>query len=140
MSRLLKTLPAVAIDAQSELFNCTWRSGHGAAWATLSGELDLAATPMLEEGLRTAEADDDARLIVVDLRDITFMDCGGMAIVLESAERQRRAGRRLVLVRGSREVDFVLDIAGASERVEIFDLAPEAPAVQVLLQMGTSGE
>jgi anti-sigma B factor antagonist len=115
------------------VFNCAWRSGYGARWATLAGELDAYTAPLLDEELRDAEA--DAELIVLDLRGLDFMDCRGMRVMLQSSERLRRAGRRMVLVRGSRNVDLVFTRTGHTEAVEIFDLAPAEPAVQVLLQL-----
>jgi anti-anti-sigma factor len=77
----------------------------------------------------------DAELIVLDMRNLTFMDSRGMSIVVAAAARLRRDGRRLVAVRGPREVDMVFTLAGTPGAMEFFDLEAAEPAVQVLLQM-----
>lgn len=58
-------------------------------------------------------------LLVLDLREVTFLDSSGLRLVLRLHERQSEAGGRLVLVQGGRRVARVLELTGAGERLEI---------------------
>jgi anti-sigma B factor antagonist len=113
-------------------FDCSWEAGgFGAAWVRVAGELDLATAPQLRQTL--AEARVDARLIVLDAREITFIDSAGVHVILDAARDARREGRRLMLVRGSPEVDHVLALTGASAHISTFDLDPTEPAATLHL-------
>jgi anti-sigma B factor antagonist len=121
-------------DSLPGMFVCTLSEGGlGAARVHVAGELDIATAPMLERTLRSAEL--RARLVVLDLRELTFVDSCGVRVIVYASLRARRAGRRLVLVRGPAQVQRLLELSGALEAVEIVDLAPGEPTVQVLLQL-----
>jgi anti-sigma B factor antagonist len=104
-------------------FACSWRvGGWGAAWVQVTGELDLATSPQLRQTLQ--EAQRSVRLVVLDLRELSFMDGSGVHVILDVARDARREGGRLLLVRGPAQVERVLTLTGAGEQVLIFDLAP----------------
>jgi hypothetical protein len=64
-----------ATDA--EAFICTWREGGPrAAWVHAAGKLGPADGALLERTLRRAE--DQARVVVLDLRELTFIDASGV--------------------------------------------------------------
>jgi anti-anti-sigma factor len=118
-------------------FSCTWEErGSGAAWVHVAGEVDLATSPELEQTLR--EAQGYARLVVLDLRELTFMDCCGVHVILDAARDARQAERRLVLVRGRANVDRVLTLTGACAHVDIVDLTPGEVPARALLQRARS--
>jgi anti-sigma B factor antagonist len=133
MTASLRTFPEVANAAAPEAFSCTWRSGYGAKWATLAGELDALTAPLLEAALRDAEADAD--LVVVDLRPLAFMDRSGVRVIFQSSERLRQSGRLMAVVRGSGPVARALTLVRAASAIQVFDLEPAEPAFQVLLQL-----
>ncbi|HEX8648798.1 MAG TPA: STAS domain-containing protein, partial [Thermoleophilaceae bacterium] len=89
----------------------------------LSGELDLATAPKLEDELRSAE-ERGAGVIFLDLRPLSFMDSSGLRALLAADSRAREGGRRLVLVRGDERVQRVLKITRLDERLEIIDDLP----------------
>ena len=61
-------------------FECsTSDGGHNAAWVYLAGELDIATTPQLERTL--CEPRSQVPLVVLDLRDVTFMDMMGRSSI-----------------------------------------------------------
>jgi anti-anti-sigma factor len=60
----------------------------------LSGELDIAASPLLEDRLRAAEADGTST-VLIDLAGVTFMDSAGLHTFLRAAQRAGEGGRRL---------------------------------------------
>jgi anti-anti-sigma factor len=123
--------------AASAPFVCTWKEGgSGAAWVHVAGELDLASSPRLAQTL--GEALLDARLVVLDLRELTFMDASGVHVIVDSAGDARQAEKRLVLVRGAANVDRVLTLVGACEQVEIVDLDPAESPARALLHLAGS--
>ena len=107
----------------SDDFDCdVHRTSRAAAWLRLSGELDLAAAPRLAAVLEDALA--SAWLVVVDLRDLTFIDSSGLAVIRAADDRARRSERRLVLIRGPAQVSRLIDLAGSSDRFRTADLTP----------------
>ena len=93
----------------------------------VAGELDIATAPELERTLR--ESQQLAHLTVLDLRELTFMDCAGVHAIVEASLRARHNGRRLVLVRGRPDVYRMFTLTGSSGDVDIGDLDPvQAPA------------
>ena len=116
-------------------FDCSWRDGgRNAAWVHLAGELDVDTTPLLEWALRAP--DSQAQLIVLDMRDLAFMDSSGVHAIVNAGARERQLGRRLVILRGPPEVDRVFALTGNTRYVEDGDVAPVDPSVQALLRLG----
>jgi anti-sigma B factor antagonist len=70
------------------------------------GELDLATCGRLDEQL-VQIAGGGAERIVLDLRDLTFMDSTGLSAILRAHSRASEARRTLVVVRGPEAVDRV---------------------------------
>ena len=101
-------------------------SSHGSLdsdWVHVAGALDIATTPQLEKSLRESHA----RLVVLDLRDLGFMDCSGVHTIVNASISARREGRRLVLVRGIPHVDRVFALTGNDDEVEIGEPDPLDP-------------
>jgi len=102
-------------------FVCSWHMGRwGVAWVDLGGELDLASSPQLRRTLR--EAQSSARLTVLDLRRLLFIDSAGIHVILDAAREARRGGGRVVLTRGPAQVERVLKLTGAAKQIVILDL------------------
>lgn len=93
-----------------------------AAVIAISGELDLASGPSLEEAL--SALDSDAALVVVDLRKLEFMDSTGLSIIVRAHQRLAERNCELSLVRGSPQVQRLLDLTGVAERVRLVE-SPE---------------
>ena len=89
----------------------------GGPWVCVTGELDLASAPAADEALRQAER--DARSLVLDLRELTFMDAAGLAVILDANARAREAGRRFVVRVRSTCVRRLLDVTRAERSLEI---------------------
>ena len=122
---------AVDSPAVPVRFLCRWQRGaFGAAWVLAAGELSPATSPRLCQTL--AEAQLCARLVVLDLRELTSIDGSGLDVILDAAEGARRYGGRLMLVRPPGEVDRELTLSGASDQVLVFDLDPAEPARSLL--------
>lgn len=92
------------------------------AQVVATGELDIDSVPRLDSALRRAEA--EATVIVLDLRELEFMDCSGVHLLIAADRRIRRAGGRLVVVRGPAEVQWLLEVLGVDGRLELVDRPP----------------
>jgi anti-sigma B factor antagonist len=115
-------------------FACTLRDdGFGATWVCVAGELDHATAPRLASML--AKATRLARIVVVDLRELTRVDSTGVGAIVDASYSARRDGRRLVIVRGLPRVERLLALIGASHVVEIVELAAGEPLALALLQI-----
>jgi anti-anti-sigma factor len=104
------TLPAVFVSSQI----------HGdpdAVCVHAAGELDIAAAPGLEAALHKALS--RARLVVLDLRDLAFIDSAGVHAIANCGVRARDVGRRLVILRGPANIERIFALAGISEQFEV---------------------
>lgn len=125
-------------DVPQPAFLCSHANvGLDAAWVEVAGELDIATTPQLERTLR--EAAQQTRLVVLDLRDVSFMDCSGVHVIVEASCHARQVGGRLVLLRGPPNVDRVFALTAHTDAVEIADVDPGAPPVRALRQLPDAG-
>jgi anti-sigma B factor antagonist len=122
---------AASPAAASPSFVCTWKAaGLDAAWVLLAGELNLTTSRQLKLTVRDAQL--HARVVVLDLRKLTFMDASGVYVILNAACSARRDGGRVMLVRGPARVDRVLTLTAASDEILIVDLDPTEPAKELL--------
>ncbi len=87
---------------------------------TLSGELDLLSSPALEQELERAHAS-DCDVILLDLRELEFMDSTGLHVLVDAHQREQDAGRSLVLTKPSEQVQRLLDLTGVAELIRIVD-------------------
>ena len=92
--------------------------GDGRLDAALSGEIDLSTVAELESRLEEP-LNGGPDLLVLDLREVTFLDSSGLRLLLRLQERQSEAGSRLVLVQGGRRIARVFELTGAGDRLEI---------------------
>jgi anti-anti-sigma factor len=94
---------------------------HGeAAVIVPTGELDLATAPALEDVLRRAFGGDSAR-VVLDLRELEFIDSSGLRTLLTARRQSEDAGAQFSLVAGHRGLERTLEIAGVHK---VFEWTP----------------
>jgi anti-sigma B factor antagonist len=99
--------------------------GTGAVSIRLRGALDLAYAYRFDDEIRHAERD-ASDCLVLDLRELDFVDSAGISRILAARRRARRAGRRLVLVRGSTAVQRFMHLAALTEHFEFVATPQEA--------------
>lgn len=90
----------------------------GAVRVGLIGELDLGTAYTFDRRMLAVEARQPV-LIVVDLRGLTMLDSAGLARLVSAQRRARRGGWRLVLVRGGRVIQRVLQTTRLDELLEV---------------------
>ena len=81
----------------------------------LAGELDAFSAPRLREAIARADRD-----VVLDLRQVGFVDSSGLGAILGAARRLATAGRRLSLVAGAGHVRDLLERTGLIGPLEVF--------------------
>lgn len=105
-------------------FNVNVRKEGAAAVVAVVGELDLASGPELESQLDQLTPP-DTQLVVVDLRQLDFMDSTGLSIIVRAHQRLAGEGCEMGLVRGSQQVQRLLDLTGVAERLRLVDSPDE---------------
>ena len=96
---------------------------QGAPRLVVSGELDLASAEQLDSQLKRIESSEPA-MIVLDLRELEFMDSTGLRTVLAADARARERGGRLVVVRAPDEVNRVFQLTRMDQHLELVDQPP----------------
>lgn len=84
----------------------------GRGTVVLSGDLDMAGTLKLEPQLDALIEDARVDALVLDLRSVDFIDSVGLGLLVGTHERTQHAGVRLAIVRGSRNVQRIVQLAG----------------------------
>lgn len=90
------------------------------------GQLDLGTVDAFEEALAAVETSRPPT-IVVDLRELSFLDSTGLRCLIGADSRARSEARRLVLIPGSEPVQRVFRLTLVDERLDFEDdRAPDA--------------
>lgn len=82
---------------------------------TLRGELDAFTVPDVRAALAATDAGD----VVLDLRDVTFIDSSGLAMIVEARLRLDGEQRRLVIGPRSDVVQRLLELSGVAARLDL---------------------
>jgi anti-anti-sigma factor len=83
------------------------------------GDVDLATADVLRGELRAAAS--RAKVVVLDLREVSFMDTQGLAVVIEAQHDAAEDGWRFVLTRAPDRVHRLFDMIGLTPRLTIVD-------------------
>ena len=101
-------------------FVCRWRlQGRAAASIRVAGEVDLATAGGLEDALR--EALGYARLILLDVHEMTFMDLSGVHVICDAVARARTEGAHIVFTGVTAQVERLLDLADVRAQVDVLE-------------------
>ncbi len=93
----------------------------------LDGEVDMASAPQLEHVLGEQLAA-GAQQVMVDLRQVSFMDSTGLTALFRAHEALAAAGSAMVVVCGPGPVRRVLDVSGVGGVVPIYSDPAESAA------------
>jgi anti-anti-sigma factor len=83
----------------------------GVAVLALSGELDMATAQILRDNLAPFEGN-GVSTIVLDLRDLTFIDSSGLLAFLEARKRAMSNGHRLIVSGASPAAQRLFELTG----------------------------
>ncbi|GDY28424.1 STAS domain-containing protein [Gandjariella thermophila] len=100
------------------------RQEGNAVVATVGGEIDLAAVPVLQAEIEPHVK--NGRPVVIDLRGVPFLDSAGLSGLVRLAELARDAGGSLRVVANRRSVVRVFRLTGVAESVGLSASLEEA--------------
>jgi anti-sigma B factor antagonist len=86
----------------------------------VEGELDLASSPELERALNRITTPPTA-LLVIDLSRLEFMDSTGLSTIVRAHQRLADVGCEVAIVKGSAQVQRLLDLTGVADRLRVAD-------------------
>jgi anti-anti-sigma factor len=105
-------------------FRVETRSEGSATVLTVTGELDLASAPALEEELEQV-LNGGSGLVVVDLRQLEFIDSTGLSVLVKAHQRAQDADASFGLVRGGAQVQRLLSLTGLEDRLRVAETPEE---------------
>jgi anti-anti-sigma factor len=92
-------------------------TNDGSAWSVaVRGEVDIATAPQLADTLNET-IENGARLIIVRLDHVTFIDSSGLSVILKAADRVANEGGQLFVEGASAVVERILKVSGVLERL-----------------------
>ena len=125
------TRPSQPPPSRLELFD----AGAGCLRAVLGGEIDFANATSLQQRISAACAERGARMLVLDMRGVEFMDSSGLRALLHLQRERADGGGGLALLGATSQVRGILTLTG---------LDGQLPAVDTLAQalelLGAEGE
>ena len=92
----------------------------------LAGRLNVIASPGLKQAIQDA-ADAGTQAVIVDMRDVTFMDSSGMAALVYGLKTMRANGSTLVLASIGEQAETALRI---SRLDTVFSIFPDVGAAR----------
>lgn len=106
--------------ADERPFEARCERRDGGAVVVARGEIDLATSPRLRAALRAPEA--RAPRVVLDLREVTFMDSSALGVIVGQYKRAREEGFRFaVAAEGADNVERILELAGLTSLLDMVD-------------------
>ena len=105
-------------------FRLEVRSEGRSTVIAVRGELDLASSPALQEELDRVAAS-DSEMLIIDLRELDFMDSTGLSVLVRAHQRIEEQGRQLAMVKGPQQVQRLLSLTGVADRLTVVDTPEE---------------
>jgi anti-sigma B factor antagonist len=116
-------MPDHKVNLAPQAFDLQITQKAGTAVLSLSGELDLGCVERLGKAL--AEITLQAEQVIVDMREVTFMDSSALRVLLRLWSESRKNGFSLAIVRPRPEVQKVFEVTGADKALPMIDVLPE---------------
>lgn len=104
--------------AANDGFRCLVHHGRDAATLRLAGELDMSNAAEVERPLRDLTSL-GFRTVVVDLRELTFLDSTGIALLVRWQRRGHDEGFALQVVMGGEAVRRPLELTGVLATLDV---------------------
>jgi len=94
----------------------------------LKGDVDMNTSPDVRNGLGEVFKQAGAKVLVINLSGVRYMDSSGIATLVEAMQNCMKQGMKLRLAELSPSVRDVFELARLSSIFEIFATAGEAQA------------
>ena len=98
-------------------FSAQVESRNGVTLLALRGELDMASVPTLNQHLADCGRD-GAEVIMLDIRDLSFIDSTGLGAILAASDHSKRNGHRFLMVGANRPARRLLEITGTEYLID----------------------
>ena len=102
-------------------FSISISDRDGRVVVVIRGELDLATAPDLEAAIKSRL--DDGQDVVVDLRELEFMDSTGLRVLVAAHGRVEGTEQRFLIVRPlpGASIERILAVAGVERVLDLID-------------------
>jgi stage II sporulation protein AA (anti-sigma F factor antagonist) len=100
-------------------FSVSVSTENSTDFVAVTGDVDLATVDVLRAQLTGAI--ERAQKVVLDLREVAFMDTQGLAAVIEAEQASSASGTSFVVVRAPATVHRLFEMIGLSERLTVVD-------------------
>ena len=102
-------------------FSISISDRDGRAVVVIRGELDLATAPELDAAIQGRL--DDGQDVVVDLRELGFMDSTGLRVLVSAHARVERTEQSFLIVRPrpGAAIERILAVAGVEQVLDFVD-------------------
>src|SRR4051794_27766586 len=123
LPRWLEWLPRIEKEPELAQLRLSVSRSDGRVTIDVAGELDLATVDQLASALDEVRAA-QPHTVVLDLRELEFMDSTGIGALLRAQKQLRAEGRHLVLVKSpNTPIAQILAVTGADSEVEVLSEA-----------------
>jgi anti-anti-sigma factor len=99
-------------------------NGTQAVVIGVRGLLYVASSPAPAQELAGGAAA-TAEVVIVDLRNLEFMDSTGLSVLVRAHQRATENGQRFGVVRGPQQVQRLLSLTGVADRLNLADSPDE---------------
>jgi anti-anti-sigma factor len=108
------------MSVEERPFDVRWERRDTGVVVVASGEIDLWSAPEVRAAMVAHEAGDSG--IVLDLREVTFMDSSGLGLIVEQQQRARKQGFRFAIAVGAAsDTHRILEMSGLAKVLELVD-------------------
>src|ERR1700687_1540808 len=94
----------------------------------LSGDIDFASSPEMRQSVLREIRESRASRVVVNLRQVRYIDSSGVASLIEGLKASRDLGSRFILFGLSTSVREVLQLSRLMKVFEVYDNEEQAMA------------
>lgn len=108
-----------------DLFSCEVSRNGGTAWVRPAGDLDIDTVHRVESALATLR-DEGCGSLVLDLRELTFMDSTGLRLALRWHTAAQDDGFRFAVVPGPEVVQRLFRLTGMDAHLTTAEPPPGA--------------
>lgn len=100
------------------------RRRDGTVLLTVQGEIDMSTV----EGLRARLSGvcETEGQVTIDLRRVGFLDCLGLRLLVDQAERSARCGCELSFIQGPPVVARLFEMTGTLDQLHFVDAVPRS--------------
>lgn len=85
----------------------------------VEGEIDMSTSPQLLDSVLSVALAHDRHHIVMDLRDVRFLDSSGLAAIVQANKSVRDLNAHLILCNPSRTVRRMFEVTGLDDVLDV---------------------